>query len=77
VHQIIKAIEIDVPASSRAPELENQVIRLQSLISHLLEKNEELRLRLAAGSGGTSIYFDHDWRVGSTWNFGGASKTFR
>jgi hypothetical protein len=39
--------QLDASALERRSELDEQILRLQCLVSHLLEKNEELRQRLA------------------------------
>ena len=39
--------EPDASALERGSELDEQIVRLQCLVCHLLEKNEELRRRLA------------------------------
>ena len=44
--------EPDASATERGSELDEQICRLQSLVSHLLEKNEELRQRLARQASG-------------------------
>jgi hypothetical protein len=44
-----KTQEPDARASERGSELDEQIFRLQCLIAYLLEKNEELRHRLATG----------------------------
>ena len=47
-----KAREPDASALERGSELDEQIFRLQCLVSHLLEKNEELRQRLARQASG-------------------------
>ena len=42
-----KTREPDASALERGSELDEQILRLQCLVSYLLEKNEELRQRLA------------------------------
>jgi hypothetical protein len=44
--------EPDASALERGSELDEQIFRLQCLVSHLLEKNEELRQRLARQASG-------------------------
>jgi hypothetical protein len=52
-----KTREPDAFALERGSELDEQIFRLQCLVSHLLEKNEELRQRLARqASGMTEVY---------------------
>ena len=41
-----KSRELDASALERGSELDEQIFRLQCLVSHLLEKNEELRQSL-------------------------------
>lgn len=47
-----KTREPDASALERGSELDEQIFRLQCLVSHLLEKNEELRQRLARQASG-------------------------
>ena len=47
-----KTREPETSARERGPELDEQIFRLQCLVSHLLEKNEELRQRLARQASG-------------------------
>jgi hypothetical protein len=47
-----KTREPDASAPERGSELDEQIFRLQCLVSHLLEKNEELRQRLARQASG-------------------------
>jgi hypothetical protein len=52
-----KTREPDASALERGSELDEQIFRLQCLVSHLLEKNEELRQRLARqASGRAEVY---------------------
>jgi len=44
--------EPDASALDRGSELDEQIFRLQCLVSHLLEKNEELRQRFARQASG-------------------------
>lgn len=48
VLQIHNRTEPDVPTPGRVSELEGQILRLQCLVSHLIERNEELRQQIAA-----------------------------
>jgi hypothetical protein len=47
-----KTREPDASALERGSELDEQIFRLQCLVSHLLEKNEEIRQRLARQASG-------------------------
>jgi hypothetical protein len=47
-----KTREPDASALEHGSELDEQIFRLQCLVSHLLEKNEELRQRLARQASG-------------------------
>jgi hypothetical protein len=53
-----KMREPDASALERGSELDEQIFQLQCLVSYLLEKNEELRQRLAASlrEGKTEVY---------------------
>jgi len=44
---VVTLTEPDASALERGSELDEQIVRLQCLVSHLLEKNEEIRQRLA------------------------------
>ena len=51
MHQTHNRIAPDVPPSTRRLELEAEILRLQILVSHLIEKNEQLRRKVASSLG--------------------------
>jgi hypothetical protein len=49
---VVKLTGPDASALEHGSELDEQIFRLQCLVSHLLEKNEEIRQRLSRQASG-------------------------